>query len=542
MFAYIVIYGSPLVAAALFYAFPKPLALTVTIIVGYLFLPPIIINLPGLPPLDKNTIPALLAFVAVLLMGTKKDTFCRPGWIPQGTLPRLLLLSFFASTLLTVATNREPVVLTALVLPGLKPWDAVSMIAAIVLTLLPLLLGRKLLAFPTEQRLLLAVLAIAGVVYSLLVLYEFRMSPQLNRIIYGFVAHSWGASFRGDSFRPVVFFVNGLLVSMFLSTAILAACSLTQVSAKIFRLVYLWVGIWLFLTLVLTKSLGALVITVVLIPAILFLSRRSQILVAAILSGIVLLYPMLRGADLVPVDRILEWSESISAERAYSLNYRLVNEDVLLDRARQKPLFGWGGWGRNHLFNDEGQLATTTDGWWVGSIGVGGWGRYLPEFGLLCFPAIIALFRRKKYDLGPETVLLLLILAGNLVDLLPNASLSAVSWLIVGSIWGKLEIGETILDAPPTSAQEGRTGRLVYARSAKDRTTHDVVTQDPTAQSDNTQHRYSRQKARVDRSASKQADRSPIPKTSRQARGQGDAEKAGFSRNSGPRRPDRSHD
>lgn len=529
MFPYIVIYGWPLLIAALFYFNTKPVALVTSIIAGYLFLPPITINLPGLPTLDKNTIPALAAFTLILFMKSEKDDVSRPGWLPQGRVPRILLFALFASILLTVVTNREPVILEARVLPGLRPWDAASMTMATILTLLPFFLGRKLLAHPNEQRLLLIALAIAGVIYSFLALYEVRMSPQLNRIIYGFVAHSWIASFRGDSFRPVVFFVNGLLLSIFLSTAILAALSLAKISAKAMKLTYLWIGLWLLMTLALTKSLGALIITVVLIPPIMFFTRRGQLLVAAILSAIVLLYPMLRGADLVPVDRIMEWAETINADRAHSLNYRLGNEDILLDKAREKPFFGWGGWGRNHLFNEEGHISTTTDGYWVGSIGVGGWARYLPEFGLLCFPAIIALFRRRKFDPGPETTLLLLILAGNLVDLLPNASLSAISWMIVGSIWGKLELEKNSEDASSLPLQKDNSRKLVYSRSAEKQTEPEIDTPHSPLQSDAVHNRYTRQKNRLERITSKQAGRHLKNKRTRQAKGKDHVKNAGSS-------------
>ena len=134
----------------------------------------------------------------------------------------------------------------------------------------------------------------------------------------------------------------------------------------------LFLALWLLGTLLLTRSWGAIGITVLLAPMILFLARSQLLLVAAICSGIVILYPMLRGADLIPIDRVVEWTQDINPTRAHSLQYRVDNEDQLLDRASEKPLFGWGMWGRNHIYSDAGDRLNVTDGYWIGTIGVGG--------------------------------------------------------------------------------------------------------------------------------------------------------------------------
>ena len=45
----------------------------------------------------------------------------------------------------------------------------------------------------------------------------------------------------------------------------------------------------------------------------------------------------------------------VNQTRADSLLFRLVNEDMLAAKALQRPLFGWGGWGRNRVFDEEGR-------------------------------------------------------------------------------------------------------------------------------------------------------------------------------------------
>ncbi len=57
--------------------------------------------------------------------------------------------------------------------------------------------------------------------------------------------------------------------------------------------------------------------------------------------------------------------QNVSADRANSLRHRLNNEDMLLSRAFESPLFGWGGWGRNRVYDENGKDLTVTDGLWI---------------------------------------------------------------------------------------------------------------------------------------------------------------------------------
>ncbi len=125
-------------------------------------------------------------------------------------------------------------------------------------------------------------------------------------------------------------------------------------------------ALWLFGTLVLCKSVGALILATVFAPVILLLGARTQILVAAVLAGIVLVYPMTRSSGLFPVDTVRSTLSSVvSSGRMASLDFRFRNEDALLEHANDRPLFGWGGWGRNMVYDEKGRNASVTDGKWV---------------------------------------------------------------------------------------------------------------------------------------------------------------------------------
>jgi hypothetical protein len=64
------------------------------------------------------------------------------------------------------------------------------------------------------------------------------------------------------------------------------------------------------------------------------------------------------------------------ADRAHSLDFRFSNEEILVTKARQKKIFGWGGWDRNRVFEynyqDELIDTTITDSLWIIAFGVNG--------------------------------------------------------------------------------------------------------------------------------------------------------------------------
>lgn len=70
----------------------------------------------------------------------------------------------------------------------------------------------------------------------------------------------------------------------------------------------------------------------------LFFGARMQLMSAALIAATVMTYPILRGADLVPTDRIHSFFSKIDTDRASTLQYRFNAEDLLLERANQKHL------------------------------------------------------------------------------------------------------------------------------------------------------------------------------------------------------------
>jgi hypothetical protein len=289
------------------------------------------------------------------------------------------------------------------------------------------------------------------------------MSPQLNAWFYGYFPHSFAQQVRNGGFRAVVFLGHGLVVAIFFAVTILATFALWRARRPSDGGAgTLIAGAWLLGVLVLCKSLGALISTLLLLPLLLFASARVQMIVAAAIAVIVLLYPMMRGAGLIPVDRLYAISASISDERAESFKFRLDNEDILLDRANHKPLAGWGIWGRNRVYDPEsGRDISVTDGAWIIIIGVYGWIGYAVQFGLLTIPTLLLALRQRASALSFATTGLCLVLAVNLIDLIPNAGLSPLTWLIAGAVLGHWEQGgQAVKRLPARETHRGTVARI----------------------------------------------------------------------------------
>lgn len=502
--AYAALFLWPVVAVVLFRKLGLAQALIATILWGYLLLPETVgIDLPILPPYDKTLAPTLAATVlawAATRRAAREEWFRarreaagtgarvvapRVSYGRLGKLVPLLTVVLLLVPVLTYMTNNYPIYLADRVLQPIKVYDIFSMSMNVVVTLMPMFLARRYLATPEARLTLLRYFVIAGLVYTVFILYEVRMSPQLNRTLYGFFAHSWVQHIR-DGFRPIVFLAHGLRVGIFMAMAVLAAATLVRhASTGAERMRWIWALVVLLGALTISRNLGALMIAVALLPFVLFAPRKLQGIAAVGFGLLVLFYPIARGSGLVPANQIVETLQPYAPDRSESLAYRLRNEDVLMARANQKPVAGWGLWGRNMEYDpDTGRIKTVVDGSWVIVIGTRGWLGYLSYFGLLCLPLIFMGLRARKLELDPVDMGLLMILCANLIDLIPNSSNGPLMWLVCGLVWARYEAGPVSRQrAGDTGGRFGRAGprRRAPDRGAPDRGAPDSTAPDSTA-------------------------------------------------------------
>lgn len=437
----------PLVCLVLLKRLPLERGLIWCILGGYLLLPPrVAFDLPLVPAMDKESLPSVSAFLIVVLVLRRRMSI----W-PETPLARVLVTLFLFSTIPTVLSNIEPAFYYApgsstpgpFVLGGLSLHDLFSFTIKQAIILLPFLLGRQFLASDTGLRELLVATMVGGLIYSVPALIEVRLSPQLNTWIYGFFQHSFEQMMRDGGFRPIVFLPHALWLALFLLTAVLSTAALARQAGPTEKARLILATVYLAGVLYLCKSLASQLYAVGFLPVILIANPRTQLKITAMLALIAVTYPVLRNTGLIPLDAILERANEISPARAQSLGYRFENEQILLDRAKDKTWFGWGGWGRNLLHDPEnGRVVTIPDGRWIIVFGTYGWAGYIAEMGLLAMPLLL-LWRRTRGGLPPRfspyAATVAVLLAVTMTDMLLNATLIPLTWMCAGALLGYAE-------------------------------------------------------------------------------------------------------
>ncbi|WP_292402256.1 MULTISPECIES: hypothetical protein [unclassified Methylophaga] len=402
---------------------------------AYMFLPAgFDIDLPGLPAFDKFSI-TVITLIAYLVLHKKPF-----GYLGLSKAMRLVFLAFLISPFLTSVTNTE----RYFYLPGLSLYDGLSDSIHNFLYIFPFLIGVKYFRSFESQQLIFKYFVIAAAIYAVLALWEIRMSPQLHSTLYGYFPHSWLQQYRGGGFRAIVFMGHGLLVAFFLALGLAFVSAMNKTRTKSMRVNNFALLLFIMATLILSKSLAALVFGLFAFLMITFMGNKLMHFAALAIAAMFLSYPIMSSMNLFPHRTIMNYANAISPERAESLGYRFEHEEKLLKHANSKSLFGWGGWGRNRVRDEmTGQDTSTTDGKWIITLGVRGWFGYISEFLFIVVPIWLS-FRirsKAKHISKKESIFLashVLIVSLILLDQMPNASLNPLYWLVAGALLGRV--------------------------------------------------------------------------------------------------------
>src|SRR6185295_11661999 len=153
---------------------------------------------------------------------------------------------------------------------------------------------------------------------------------------------------------------------IFMVTTMVAAAGLARAKLPVFELSSRLVAPYLLWLVVLTRSLASMVLGAISAPLVWLARPRLIARVAVVLALFVTSYPLLRLAGWVPVERITELFQSVDATRAKSLGGRFGVELEMVEKARDRFVFGWGGYSRNWIFDKRtGERAVIPDGHWV---------------------------------------------------------------------------------------------------------------------------------------------------------------------------------
>lgn len=410
----------------LFEKYPVQKAVVFSFVTAWLFLPPIQIPLPGIPDWSKMTATVTSVSLCAWLKYPQRVLGLRFQWYD---LPVLIfcVCPFFASI-----TNGE------------GAYDGLSAVLDEVFRWgMPYLIGRAFLADVDGLRQLCLGIAVGGMLYVPLCLFELRMSPIINLTVYGFSGRG-GMDFaaRYGGYRPMVFLSFGLELGWWMCCASLASYQLWISGAlKKFR-GYPMSVLTLILSLVTIacKATGALVLITVGFMVITF-SRYSKttVLVWALMM-IAPIYCIARPFGYMSGDQLVSISASVfGADRAQSLAFRFEQEEILMRSAMNRLVFGWS---RNGGFNPVGPngKAIITDGLWIIVFGSSGYVGLSSLNAMLLLPTALFMrrFRPKTWqdpDVASITTLAI-ILPLFMLDNLSNAMLNPIYAIAMGAVSG----------------------------------------------------------------------------------------------------------
>lgn len=441
------LYGFVPLVVILFTALSPVRAVLVAFFVGWMFLPVADLQILGFFDYSKDTAVPLAVFLGVLAFDSRRL------WRLRFTAFDLPAALFCVAPLVSSLAN------------DLGLYDALSALSyQTIIWGLPYLIGRLYFSSPEGLRRLGYAMLAGGLVYAPLCLWEIRMSPQLHATLYGFHQHDWMQTMRFGGYRPMVFMNHGLMVGLWMAAASLVGIVLWMSGAvrRVWGIPMSLAVPALLVTTVLCKSSGAIVLFLVAASALMAMRSLKTSLPMALLLCLPSTYVLLRtvgawsGADLTAL------VAEVSPERANSLAFRMTAEEQLGRKAEERPLLGWGGWGRSFVrrYQDRERADTViTDSLWMlvfGKYGAVG----LASLLLLFLVPVLALWRccPPRLWASPSVALpwaLGLVLTLYALDSLVNAMINPVYLLIAGALCGL---------APARSAPRSRRRVRVGAR------------------------------------------------------------------------------
>lgn len=451
----------------LFLLVPARQAVVGALIGSWLFLPQLEIEIQFLPNFTKVSATSYALLLGALLLDPRRTLFkFRPVWtdIPMG----LFLFSAFISSF----TN------------GLGAYDAFSMLLARSVQYgIPYLLGRAYFQNVEDAKELCQGILLGGLLYVPLCMYEFRMSPQLHNIVYGFSPfNDFKMAVRWGGFRPTVFMQHGLMVGVWMATAAATSFWLWRTRAMDrFLGVPMWiVTVILLVTTVFVKATGAIVLLAGVLGIMWFLLQfRSKLpFVMALLA--IPTYLFIRSTGTWDGIAFSQWlGTQISPDRAESLWYRLTMENATVFHLENRGMFGWGGWGRAFNFKVyDGGLDTfiVPDSFWIVTFGANGYYGLITVFAFYLLGPAVLLWKIGAEDWGkakyaPVTGMAVVSLL-YAMDCLFNAMVNPIFIVMLGAVTGmaaSMQHRASKPARPATSAKQVAAPRT--ARSEPERYT-----------------------------------------------------------------------
>ena len=418
----------------LFRKFQGRIAIIAGVIIAWGFLPVYTYSLPGLPDYSKISALSYVMLLGIVLYDRERLARFRFHLFD------LPILVFCMSSFFSSLSN------------GLGAYDGISAsLDKFTEWFVPYFLGRLYFTDLETMRDLCIGLLIGGLVYIPFCMFEFVMSPRLHKIVYGFRPSSISQARRWGGWRPSVFMQHGLMVGMWMTTAALAGLHLLRTGhlewlsravrqkARPAVIIGFLVAITVF-----CKSTGAIMLLAIGWAALHFSTKFSTRLPFIVLTVLPVIYVTMRANGTwsgLALSELLSDKLHMPEDRVQSMAFRFMNEDILMDKAFQQPLFGWGGWKRSFVFNELGEPISVPDGLWIVVLGQNGWAGLISMLGAMLLPQWLFLKRFSVSDWKASSLVTLGLAAVAMLSLytidgLINDMFSPLVMVLAGALTG----------------------------------------------------------------------------------------------------------
>lgn len=406
--------------------YPAQRAVIICFIVATLFLPVAAIVLPGIPDYTKMTATSYGILLATAIYDSKRFSQFRLSWID---IPMILWCT--VAPFMSSMTN------------DLGAYDGFSnALNQTVVWGAPYFLGRLYLGNLEGLRLLAIGIFTWALIYVPLCWYEARTFSSLHVLVYGTdTGREAAQSIRYGGYRPQVFMEHGLMLGIWLMAACIVGIALWR-TGTIKRLWNVPIGVLmavLLFTFVIARSTGAYGLFLIGIAALLLGWRFRNTFIPWLLIAGICIYLYMAASGTFPADSVTQTlSQMFNPDRVQSLQFRFDNEEILGARARERALFGWGGFGRNRVFNEMGEDTTVTDSLWIIAFGVYGTFGLVSLTAAILLPSVVFLIRYpaklwKHPSVAPAAALVICIIL-YMLDCVLNAMVNPIFMLASGGI------------------------------------------------------------------------------------------------------------
>ncbi len=439
IFVTLALYLFPLLAINIYMKLPAQRAVIRIFIISILFLPVAAVKFPLIPPYGKYTAASYIVLIATMIYDSGRfSTF------QFSMLDVPMLLWCVVSPFMSSMSN------------GLGPQDAISATMGQCITWgAPYFIGRLYLGNLEGVKNLAIGTFVGAVIYIPFCWFEARTFASLHMTVYGMgTGRDAAQSFRYGGYRPQVFMDHGLMLSFWLMAGCVAGFALwrQKLIKKLWnRPMGFWVSI-LLITFIAARSTGAYVYFLVGAGSLFLAWRfRTRILLWALIGAICwFLYTGAMGTfPNKPI--IATLSSMFNPDRVASLAFRFDNEEILGAKARQQMLFGWGGFGRNRIFNEMGEDVAVTDSLWIITFGVNGVFGLVTMTAAMLLPSIAFMLRypaslwKNPYFSQAAAIAAILILF--MLDSLMNAMYNPFYMLAAGGLAGVVAQPKEVTEA-----------------------------------------------------------------------------------------------